>query len=74
MNIDIDKAVEDLTWAILDNQVQKDGQPEVLKRQIRGLLEKCANHNELDEQMPEPMRCGSTARLAAPSVTAGTLS
>jgi hypothetical protein len=57
MNIDTDKAVEDLTWATLDGQIAEAAtkDPAALRQYFRDLLVKSASHHELEDQMPESM-------------------
>ncbi len=58
MNINTVKAVEDLTWAVLDGSVAKAAaEPDTgkLKSLFAVILAKNQNHHELEDQMPEPM-------------------
>lgn len=51
MKIDIDKAAEELA-----NFCWNNGMPgKNLQAEIKEILERHLNHNELSEQMPEPM-------------------
>lgn len=51
MNINVDKAVEELAAFCRDEGMQGAD----LDAAIKAILEKNQNHNELSEQMPEPM-------------------
>ena len=53
MNIDIDKAVADIAWAIEDGHLACDSDAQ--RQEIRRILMKHVIHNELDEQLPEPL-------------------
>ncbi len=57
MNINVDKAVEELTLATLDGRIAEAANKDVafLKAYFATLLASNANHNELTEQMPERM-------------------
>ena len=53
MNIDIDKAAEEL--ADLCRAGTEDRDHDDLKADIKAILAKHTHHHELEDQMPEPM-------------------